>query len=171
VNRAEKLAEEYDKGKQFDKSKACWEEILRLLPDHPKAKQMIEGYNAREAVADKKTVEILATKEWQDTGVIVLPNKPVHITANGKWTFTLSREITAEGIEIPKDLRDFPLGSLVGVIKTDDVKDPKPFIIGADKSFVADKPGRLYLRMYHNSPSENKGKLSVDIQGTFEKGK
>ena len=169
VSRAEKLAEEYEKTKQFDKAKASWEEIARLVPDYEKAKHMVETYNQRETVADHKTVEIQANKDWQDTGVTVLPGKPIHITAKGTWTFTLSRELTPDGIEIPKELRDYPLGSLVGIIQTADPKDMKPFVVGSEKSLVGDKGGKLLLKMYHTNPVENKGKLSVDIQGTFGK--
>ena len=169
INRAEKLAEEYEKGKQYDKAKASWEEIARLVPEYAKAKQMVEAYNQREAVADKKTVEIQANKDWQDTGVTVLPGKPIHITASGTWTFVLSSVISPDGIEIPKELRDYPLGCLVGIIQTTDPKDAKPFVVGKEKSLVGDKGGKLLLKMYHTNPVENKGKLSVDIQGTFAK--
>ncbi len=169
VSRAEKLAEEYEKTKQFDKAKASWEEIARLVPNYEKAKHMVEQYNQRETVAEKRSIDILANKDWQDTGVTVIPGKPIHITAKGTWTFTLSREITPDGIEIPKELRDYPLGALVGIIQTTDPKEMKAFVVGSEKSFVADKGGKLLLKMYHNNPIENKGKLSVDIQGTFEK--
>ncbi|HZZ71223.1 MAG TPA: hypothetical protein VFE24_03165 [Pirellulales bacterium] len=171
ITKAERLGEEFDKAKQYDKAKACYEEINRLVPEYAKAKQMIEVYNQRESTADKKSIEIQANKDWQDTGVVIVPGKPVHITAKGTWTFTLSNEISADGIEIPKELRDYPLGALIGIIQTPDPKDMKPFVVGSAKSLMPEKGGKLLLRMYHNHPADNKGKLTVDIQGTFEKGK
>jgi len=169
VQKSEKLADEFERTKQHDKAKAVYEEKLRLVPEYANAKKKLEDIKTQEAIADKKIVEIHANKDWQDTGVVVVAGKPVHITSSGNWTFTLSREITADGIAIPKELRDFNLGALVGFIQTADPKDMKPFFVGADKGFTADKTGKLLLRMYDDDPRDNKGKITVTIQGTFEK--
>jgi hypothetical protein len=43
--------------------------------------------------------------------------------------------------------------------------------VGASSEFTPEKAGRLFLRMYDSDPSDNAGKLNVEIRGTFEKGK
>jgi hypothetical protein len=75
-------------------------------------------------------------------------------------------------MEIPEELKDFNLGCLVGKIVTGGNPDEnKPFQIGKEQTFTPESAGRLYLRMYDHDPSDNKGLLSVEITGTFEKGK
>ena len=65
-------------------------------------------------------------------------NKPVSLTASGKWTFHLQVETNADGLTIPKELRDFNPGCLLGMIP--DPSDPennKPFVVGPAKQFIA----------------------------------
>jgi hypothetical protein len=121
----------------------------------------------REANAEVVRMNVQADEAWQDTGVIVIPGKPVRIRAAGYWTFGLRLRLTPEGIRIPEELREFNLGSLIAVVDTGDPEDLKPFVVGNDKSFEAEKPGRLMLRMYDISPEDNEGALQVEIRGSF----
>jgi hypothetical protein len=84
----------------------------------------------------------------------------------------MEAELDADGMAIPEDLKDFNLGCLVGKIVTGgNPDDNKPFEIGKELEFTPEASGRLLLRMYDSDPRDNKGVLSVEITGTFEKGK
>jgi hypothetical protein len=167
VQKAEKLAQEYEQKRDFDKAKACYEEILHLVPDYPAAKSALATLIEREFTAEKKVVDVHANRDWQDTGVVVVQGKPVRIKASGTWTLNMSYRLTPAGISIPEELRDFNLGSLIGVIAGGDPKAIKPFLIGEGTEFVAERTGRLLLRMYDNDVNDNVGKITVEISGSF----
>lgn len=169
VKKAEKLAAEYEHNKQTDKAAAVYGEILKLVPAYPKAKQMVEAYQAKENTADRVAVDVKANEAWQDTGVRLIAGKPFHIKASGTWTINMSHVVAADGMEIPKELRAFKLGSLIGVIGAGDPKKAKPFAIGGDFHQVADQSGPLLVRMHDSDPSDNAGKLKLDIVGRFDK--
>lgn len=186
---AEKLADEYIRGNQMDKARDCLTEILRLVPTYAPAASKLEEIHAKELTAQRKVMDVMANQAWQDTGLDVVEGKPFAIMASGQWTFRVSYNMDANGIPIPEELRDFNLGSLVAVIATpEDIKAAssgqgrvrpardgdqeeqpgfKPFFVGASVDMVAPKSGRLYLRMYDGDPSDNVGKVTVNISGTF----
>ncbi|MHB1035452.1 MAG: hypothetical protein ACYC35_20170 [Pirellulales bacterium] len=168
VLKAEKLAAEYETAKQHEKARLVCEQILKLVPNYPKAAQMLQRINEEEANAERKVIEVAADRPWQDTGIRTVPGKPIQIKATGTWTFKMSHKLGPDGMEVPPEMKDFKLGSLIGVIATDDPKQRKPFLIGAQKTFVADRAGRLLLQMHDSDPSDNQGKLSVEIRGTFQ---
>ncbi len=168
VARAEKLALEYENGKDWDKAKTVWGEVLKLAPQHAVAQAKMKLLLEREANADATRFTVKADDAWQDTGVVVMAGKPVRVRAGGYWTFGLKLRLSPEGIQIPKELREFNLGSLIGVVDTGNPEDLKPFPIGDDKSWVPEKSGRLLLRMYDISPEDNEGSLQVEIRGSFE---
>jgi hypothetical protein len=169
VEAAEKLAAEYETAipPKYDKAQACYEEVMRLIPQYPGIQEKLDAVKAKAAGKEKRTVSILANEDWQDTGVTVQLNKPVIITAEGEWKFKMNYDLDADGVEIPKELQDFNLGSLVGMIRTANPKNDKPFLVGARKEFTADKTGQLFLRMYDSDLTDNSGKLTVTITGTF----
>lgn len=169
VTKAERLAREYEKKKQYDKARAVCEEILKLVPRYPVAMEMLTKIEAIEATAERVTFDIHADQGWQDTGVVVQAGKPLAIVAKGSWTFNMSHELTAEGMEIPKVLRDFKLGSLIGIIGSGTAKDVKPFYVGSAMQIKPEKSGRLFLRMHDSDPKDNSGRLNIEIRGTFEK--
>lgn len=170
VKKVEKLAADYERGDQAEKARACYEEILKLVPEYGPAKEKLGRLLERELTAERKVMDVHANREWQDTGVIVVPGKPVRIAARGTWTFKLSHELSPKGMQIPKELRDFDLGALVGIIVTNQKPDElKPFLIGDGIELVGEQPGRLLLRMYDTDPSDNIGKISVEITGTYAK--
>jgi hypothetical protein len=170
VLHAEKLAADYVKNDQLDKARAVYEEIVRLVPSYAKGKQGLEEIKQRQATFMRANVSIYANKGWQDTGVIVAEGKPFQIYATGKWNFRLSHEVSADGMEVPKELRDFNPGSLVGKIEDSDPKGGKPFFVGSSYSNTPNKTGRLLLCMYDADPTDNVGEMKVVITGSFAAG-
>ena len=168
IKKAEKLASEYEHGKQSDKALLLYEQILKLAPDYEKAQQQLDRLRQREANSGHKTFEVHANKDWQDTGVRVIAGKPLKLTATGEWTFNMSHQLGPDGMEIPKALKDFKLGSLIGVIADPETKTPKPFYIGPAKEFVAEQSGPLLVRMHDSDPSDNRGSLTLEIVGRFD---
>ncbi|HEY1067897.1 MAG TPA: hypothetical protein VGE52_17370, partial [Pirellulales bacterium] len=112
ITEATKLVIEYDKKKDLDKLRAVCEDILRVMPKHPGAQEMLKKIHAEEATAETAKLEVLANKGWQETGVIVQAGKPISIRAVGTWTFNAEADLGPNGMEIPKEWRDFNLGSL-----------------------------------------------------------
>jgi hypothetical protein len=115
------------------------------------------------------TFAVKANEGWQDTGIDLIAGKPVIMAASGRWTFHLQVQTNAEGLTIPEELRDFNPGCLVGMVP--DPSNPennKPFVVGSSKQFIAERSGRLHLRMYDTDPRDNDGELKVEIRGTFK---
>jgi len=169
VKKAEKLAQEYEHNKELDKALDVYQEILKLVPQYPPARSRYQELKKLEATANKATITIKANEAWQDTGITVLPGKPVTIRAAGTWTFNLSSEMGPAGLKIPSELKGFNLGSLIGMVHSPTVKTPKAFTVGAAHTFKADRKGRLMLRMFDIQPEDNKGTITVEVIGTFEK--
>ena len=168
VQQAEKLALEYERGKDFDKAKAVYGEILKLVPQYESAKAKMAAINQMELTAGRARMDVKADKSWQDTGITVIAGKPIAIRAYGTWTFTFTAELSAEGIAIPKELREYNLGSLIGSIDTGRGPGENIFVVGPEKSFVAETTGRLYLQMYDNNVRDNEGSLKVEFLGSFD---
>ncbi|HVX13474.1 MAG TPA: hypothetical protein VHC22_19980 [Pirellulales bacterium] len=167
---AAKLAKDYEKKHDIESARSCYEHILRVVPHHPAAEKALERIRGEELTAEKKKLTVKATEGWQDAGVSVKPDRPLTIRASGTWTFKIEQVLGADGMEIPKDLKDFNLGCLVGrIMAPGDTEESKPFMIGKEIEITPERAGKLFLRMYDNDPSDNKGLLSVEIEGTFDK--
>jgi hypothetical protein len=168
---AEKLAVKYEKDKQWSKAKDCYEQMLKLVPQHPGAKAKYEQLLQMEAGAQSQVLVLGATETWKDTGIVVIEDRPITIRASGTWSFRLAADVTAAGLKFPEELREFDPGCLVGMIVPPDVKDykkeVKPFLIGTEKQLIAPKTGRLYVQMYDNYVDDNEGELTIEIRGTF----
>lgn len=171
VSKAEKLAGDYEKAKELDKARTCYEEILKLVPKYPPAVEALQKLRDKEFSAEKKSVDIYANKGLQDTGIDLVAGKPVRIEVTGSWTFVMNETLGPDGMEIPENLRNFNLGALFGVVETGNKDDAKPFLIGSQYEFTAEKSGRLMLGMWDSKHSDNAGKLDVTIRGTFDTGK
>jgi hypothetical protein len=173
VAKTAKLAKDYERQQDIEKARECYERILKLIPRLPEAEQALAKIKEKQLNAEKKRMVVNANGAWQDTGVDLIAGKPVLIEASGIWTFRMSNELGPDGMEIPEELRDFNLGSLIGMIGNANAGDgkngPKPFLIGSSVEFTPEQAGRLFLRMYDSDPSDNQGKLNVEIRGTFEK--
>jgi hypothetical protein len=172
VKQAEKLGKEYEAGKEWSKARAVYEEILKLVPQYPPAQARLAEMLSHERAAKSTTFVVRADTGWQDTGIDVLADKPVTIVATGKWTFHLQVETNAEGLTIPKELRDFNPGCLIGMIPDpSDSENNKPFVVGPQKQLMPERGGRLFLRMYDTDPRDNDGELKVEVRGTFKESK
>jgi hypothetical protein len=172
VKSAEKLGKEYEGVKDWGKARSVYEEILKLVPQYKPAAERLAAMRAHEANAQTATVSVKATEGWQDSGIELLPGKPVSITATGSWTFHLQLETNAEGLTIPPELRDFNPGCLVGRIQDpSDSENNKPFVVGSSKRLELERGGKLFLRMYDTDARDNDGALKVEIRGTFKGGK
>ena len=171
VDGAMKLALDYERKKDWDKAKTVYGEILKLVPRYPNAVKRLDALKQQEASADNATFTVRADQGWQDTGLTLDAGKPITIRASGNWTFTLTAELTPDGMQIPEDLRDYNLGCLMGLIDTGNRNDFEPFVVGSEHSFTAQKGGRLFLRMYDVDPKDNSGTLKVEFKGTFEQRK
>ena len=173
IGSVEKLAGEYEKKGELEKARHCYEQVIRLVAQYTPAKEKLDGVRTRESTAERKVVDIFANKEWQDTGITVGEGKPVSIKASGQWKIRIDYDLSPDGIEIPKELKDFNVGSLVGMIVTNptsqDTKDNPVFSVGSSSAFTAKQTGRLFLRMYDADPKDNIGKVSVEVTGSFEK--
>ncbi|MBX7167487.1 MAG: hypothetical protein K1X74_14250 [Pirellulales bacterium] len=169
VTKAEKLAGEYERTADIGKARDVYVQILKLVPNYPPAVKKLDEIRQREATADRRVLDVQADGGWQPTGVFVEPGRPVRIKAAGEWTFRMVHRLSADGMQIPEELRDFNLGALVGMIATEDPEKAKPFLVGSQYEFVAELPGQLLLRMYDSDPSDNQGRLNVEITGTFSK--
>lgn len=183
VRKAEKLATEYENTKDWGKARDVYQEILKLVPQYPPAQAKLADMIRRESEAKHVVFNVKADEGWQDTGVTLLPGKPVSIQVSGTWTFNLKVETNGEGLAIPKELRDFNPGCLIGMVVDsrvpmnrsptprgkgeEDENEIKPFTVGAGKQMMPERGGRLFLRMYDTVPDDNEGSLKVDIRGTF----
>ncbi len=117
VRDAEKLALEYQKSKQLDKARVVYGEIIRFVPTYGKAANALQQIHGTEATAERKVFEVAANKGWQDTGIDVVEGRPmVFRVFEGKWHLLMDYPVGPDGIEIPKELRQFNLGSLIGII-------------------------------------------------------
>lgn len=168
ITQAERLALEYERDQDIDKAKTVYQEILKLVPQYEPAQVKLEAIRQLEANAGRKTFEVKADRPWQDTGVTVIAGKPITIRAAGSWTFTFTAELTAEGITIPEELKEYNLGSLVGYIDTGNPETSQPFVLGPEKAWIPEHSGRLYVQMYDNDPRDNEGTLQLEFIGSFE---
>lgn len=173
ITKAEKLAVEYERKRQFDRAREVYESLVRLVPKYGKAEEGLKRILNTQAMKDRKIAEVLATREWQDSGATIQQGMPVHFEVRGTWKVVF--ETGPEGIHIPGEMKPrnsrIQLGTLIGVIvnSPDEFKEAKPFIITTGHEFIADKSGRLYMRMFDVDPTDNDGRMLVMIQSSFAK--
>lgn len=167
-----RLAQDYEKKQDLDRARSCYENILRMVPKHPGAEAALAKIRENELNAERKQVTILANKGPQDTGINVIADKTITIHSEGTWVFRMEHELDPDGMKIPEELRDFNLGSLVGVVDSgQDPKDVKPFFVGKDAEITPEQSGRLRLFMWDSDHKDNVGRLNVEVRGTFNKGR
>jgi tetratricopeptide (TPR) repeat protein len=173
ITRAEKLAAEYERKKQYDKAREVFEAMTRLLPKYQEAQAGLQRMLKAQSMQDRKLTEVQAAAGWQDSGATLVKGIPVRVDVKGTWSVVV--ETGPEGVQIPNDLKPrdskIRLGTLVGVIASSsaELEKAEPFPIKPGDDFVAKENGRLFLRMFDIDPSDNQGKLYVLIQSTFGK--
>ena len=173
IVKAEKLAAEYERKKQFEKAREVYESMVRLVPKYATAEEGLSRVLGSQRLQDRKLVNVSANQLWQDSGAVLREGMPVRTEVKGTWKVVY--ETGPEGIVIPEEFRSrdnrIKLGTLIGVIVNSpaELSEAKPFVIESGKDFTARKSGRLFLRMYDVDPSDNEGQIFVLIQSTFGK--
>ena len=173
IAKTEKLAQEYERKKDFEKARDAYQSIIRLAPNYLSGHLGLSRILSGQTSEDKRVVSVMANKGWQDSGASLVAGMPAKITVQGTWTVSVQSGF--EGIEIPKEQRPrddrIRYGTLIGVIIDSPAKldDAKPIRIFDGKEFIVEQSGRLFLRMFDIEPRDNDGKLMVMIQSTFEK--
>lgn len=171
IAKAEKLAVEYERKKDFDKAREVYESLVRLVPKYGAAEAGLNRILANQRAQDRKLANIFANKAWQDSGVTLREGMPVQVEVKGTWKVAF--ETGPAGLEIPNELRPkdnrIKLGTLIGVIANSpaELTEGQPFVVSGGMSFNAKKTGRLYLRMFDINPLDNEGSMYVLIQSTF----
>lgn len=173
ITKAEKLAGEYERKKQFDRARETYEAMVRLVPKYPVAEAGLQRILKMQTMKDRKLTEVKADQSWQDTGATLQQGMPVHIDVKGEWKVVL---LTGpEGVVIPDEIKPrdgrIKLGTLIGAIASSpgELEKAKPFVVKPNMDFTADQTGRLYLRMFDVEPTDNEGKMLVLIQSSFAK--
>ena len=171
ISKAEKLAMEYERKKEFDKAREVYTSLVKLVPSYGLATDGLSRILGSQSVQNRKVATINANQAWQYSGVVITQGMPVHIEAQGTWKVVY--ETGAGGIEIPEELKPrdsrIRLGTLIGTIvqSPKELAEAKPFVIEDGKDFIAKSTGQLFLRMFDVDPSDNEGKMMVLIQSTF----
>ena len=171
IAKAEKLAVEYERKKDFAKAREVYESLVRLVPKYGAAEAGLSRILANQRAQDRKLTNVLATGGWQDAGVTLREGMPVSIEVKGSWKVVF--ETGPGGLQIPNELRPkdsrIKLGTLIGIVANTpaELKEGQPFVVTNGMSFNAKKTGRLYLRMFDIDPTDNEGKMFVLIQSTF----
>ncbi|PHR95500.1 MAG: hypothetical protein COA78_30055 [Blastopirellula sp.] len=167
VNKAEKLGNEYASKKDWEKARVVFQEILKLVPEYDSAKEKLVRIREMLSQANRKVVTVAANRDWLDTKIDLEKGSPLGFKTQGEWMFVFEGD--ADGIEIPRELRDYKLGSLIAMIVTPgEEKAPQPFTVGKEKSMSVPKTGRLYLKMHDGYNKNNRGSIEVEISGNFE---
>ncbi|PQO44561.1 tetratricopeptide repeat protein [Blastopirellula marina] len=167
VSKAEKLGDEYARKKDWEKARVAFTEILKLVPNYKPAVEKMKVINGELSNANRKVVTVEARDGWQDTGIDVVEGSPIGFRAEGEWIFVHIGD--PNGFEIPREMRNYKLGSLIGVVAKSAVpdKDTVPFSIGAQRQMNAPQTGRLLLKMHDIFNDDNRGSIRVEISGNF----
>jgi hypothetical protein len=173
IAKAEKLAAEYERKKQFDKAREVYASLVRLVPGYAVAEENLGRILGSQSVQDRQIATVMASQEWQDSGATLVEGMPVHVEVKGTWK--VAYETGPKGIELPEDKKPrdprIKLGTLIAVIANsqNEIESERPFPLDNGQDFIAKKSGRLFLRMFDLDPSDNDGKMLVLIQSTFGK--
>ncbi len=173
IAKAERMAVEYERKKQYDKAREVYESLVRLVPKYAAAEEGLSRVLANQRLSDRRLTDVEANQQWQDCGVMLQQGMPVRIEVKGTWKVVY--ETGPKGIEIPEEFRQrdnrIKLGTLIGAVANTpaELAEAKPFVVENGMEFNAKQTGRLYLRMFDVDPTDNEGKLYVLIQSTFGK--
>ena len=167
VTKAEKLGDEYARKKDWEKARVVFGEVLKLVPNYRPAVEKLKVINGELSNANAKVVTVDAKSGWVDTGINLTEGTPLSFRTEGEWM--LVHVSDADGLEIPKEVHDYKLGSLIGAISQTSVPDKnnRPFTIGKQKQINAPYTGRLLLKMHDVLNDDNRGQIRVEIRGNF----
>jgi hypothetical protein len=123
--------------------------------------------------ANDVDVDVIPSRGWEPSGVVVTENRPIRIRADGTYKFD-SGTVTLSGAGFPqKDtgtdlVQGIPCGALMGMIVQSEDKVGRPFLIGENLDFAPREAGMLYLRINAPGGSKSSGKLKVSISGNVQ---
>ncbi|MEX0794265.1 MAG: hypothetical protein WD045_14110 [Pirellulaceae bacterium] len=168
ITKAESLGDEYARKKDWEKSRVVFEEILKLVPSYRPASDKLKLIHDALGSINKAEVTVKAEEGWQDTGILLEAGSPVNFKTEGKWLFAY--ESDGDGFEIPREMQEFQLGSLIGVIVDTPMPGPnaKPFAIGKSSEMSAPEGGRLFLKMHATNNEGCRGTMDVEVSGNFK---
>jgi hypothetical protein len=173
VKEAQALAGEYYDAGALDKSKSLLEAVLKLNPGTKGVEEMIKKIDEDILSHNEIEIDVNVARNWEFAGVVVLPEKPFRVQAEGVYRFMVNTTVGPAGFpekELATDMiAGFPCGALVGVVLKDDGKQGKPFLVGTGGDLRVKEGGRLFLKV--NTPPEHKhnGKISVTFSGFVQK--
>ncbi len=114
-------------------------------------------------------INVDSRRDWQDTGVEVLPGAKITIRAKGAYDFGRGIEIGPNGLHDRPDARPFlgswPVNHLTGLALIGRIgKDGDPFLVGEEMETVTYEEGHLFLTVNDDFREVNNGKLNVHIE-------
>ncbi|MBI1248912.1 hypothetical protein GC197_13860 [bacterium] len=167
VTKAEKLGDEYARKKDWEKARVVFAEVLKLVPNYRPAVEKLKVINGELSHANVKVITVEAKSGWIDTGINLVEGTPLAFRTEGEWM--LVHVSDADGLDIPKEARDYKLGSLIGAIAQSSIPDKnnRPFTIGKQKQMNAPNSGRLLLKMHDLFNDDNRGQIRVEVRGNF----
>jgi hypothetical protein len=106
-----------------------------------------------------------ASNGWNDSGLMVRAGQRLRITATGRVSLGAGQMSTPTGLprlaDRDKLMRNEPTGALIAVIGDDN----DDFIfIGANREFVAQRDGRLFLGVNEGNLGDNSGMYDVTVE-------
>lgn len=163
ATRVRRIAIQYEQAGDHEKAKNTLRLLLQSAPNDVEAKALLDRISRQELAANKTTVKIFANQGWQSAGVQVQEGKPVVIETKGTWVLRMNRVVGADGLEVPYDMRDFPLGSLIGAIDPAAGSVPEPRAETADRRALLDAIRETAPAAPRDSPAAAKGKKPTEL--------
>jgi len=111
---------------------------------------------------------IYSFKGWQSTGIHLAKGDAYTIRADGQWMYSpFAGPHGPEGHRYFRAPNFYPLpgvqgGALIGRVG----EESKPFYVGKGTSGVADRNGRLYLRIDDDLLGDNEGYVTFEVTVT-----
>ncbi len=123
----------------------------------------IDGRTLDDARFESRSVQVTLDSNWTDSGVDLRRGEKVQTSASGVITTGRVR-ISPDGLRSTDPTSPLPLaaeGELIGAIGD----DPRAPILelGANREFVADRDGRLYLTANRNRTAQD---VTIQVPGT-----
>lgn len=163
------LAVSYDEAGFPDKAKEVLRKRLQVSDDD-EARKRLEELKSRDFENHRTEVTVDSSAGWVDTGVVVFSGQPVRIEASGRYRLIYNQEVGVEGVPLPEDAKDIPIGALTAVVYNPTGPKKKPLtsdarLVGARTQFDPEFDGRLYLRLNVPEGAKASGKIKATVSG------
>ena len=124
----------------------------------------IDGRSLDELKFETRTVDVPLGPNWIDSGIDLRRNERIQTTASGTILAGRSR-ITPDGLRTTDPYAPLPSaaeGMLIGAIGND--PNSPVLELGANREFVADRDGRLFLTANRSTYSDTRGSFTVQVK-------